>query len=154
VSRAAQLGPHRITSVREAAPRGVALTSWDVSAIWPRDLARARADQEVIVEGAWELAGLAGLRPCPKRHFRDHCFAWPIRLQGCIKQQAGVSRPIKSCWATFWAPTQHSPAAQANEGKGSGSLAWVVQLPNGALAAVQKTRYCAHTAELWENRHM
>lgn len=56
------------------------LTLWDVSAIWPRDLASARADQIVITKGVWELAGLAGLIPSPESHFRNDRIAWPIRF--------------------------------------------------------------------------
>jgi hypothetical protein len=55
------------------------VTLWDVSAIWPRDLEGARADQVVILE-QWELAGQPGLIPSPESHFRDHCIAWAIRL--------------------------------------------------------------------------
>ena len=64
---------------RDEAPWRIVVTLWDISAIWPRDLEGARADQVVILEN-WKLAGQPGLIPSPESHFRDHCIAWAIWL--------------------------------------------------------------------------
>lgn len=94
------LGPIALMKARDGGPWRIVVALWNVSAIWRRDLDGARADQVVIFE-QWELAGQPGLIPSPESHFRYHYIAWAIRLQGCIKQQAGVPRPIASCWATL-----------------------------------------------------
>ena len=72
------LGPIALMRVREEAPERIAVMLWGLWTMHPHDLASARADQTLTIEGVWELARQPGLIPSPESHFRNHCIAWSI----------------------------------------------------------------------------